>query len=235
MRRGKLGPADGGAEFGDLVTAGITAIATDDIGQRGPGHGWLLGSERQAEDLKQQETYGVIRAYQNAFDEGRPFVSDNVKFQCRGEDGKQPATQGGTPHVPIFLAAVGDVVFSTVSCTFHGFTGQQVQVLTDEGGHTGVLKQGAHQRVEQLAHGNRGFAGGLNQGRGEHLHPVERGVHAAQIEDHRRADPCVFHVQSDERQFSRQARMDSSQRSKRLFGGSEASDPRNASVAKMRR
>ena len=144
QRGGELGAADRCAEFGDLVTAGIATIAADDIGQRSPGHGRLLGGQGKTKDLQQQETDGVVSADKNRFHKGRPVLADKVKFNRRGKDGKKSAADGRTPHLPVFPAAVGNIVFAAMAGSFHCLARQQVEVLPDERGDARILKQAAH-------------------------------------------------------------------------------------------
>ena len=148
QRRGQLGAADGCAEFRDLVAARITPVAADNIRQRSSGHGRLLGSQRKAEDLQQQKTDGVVGPDQNRFRKWRPVLADHMKFDGRGKDGKKSAPDRRTPHAPVFLAAVGDIVFATVAGTFHRLARQQVEILPDERGDADILAQAVHQRIQ---------------------------------------------------------------------------------------
>ena len=120
----------------------------------------------------------------------------------RGKDGKESAADRRTPHVPVFLAVVGDIVFATVAGTFHRLARQQVEILPDERGDARILEQAAHQRIQQQAHGSRSLAGALYQRGGEHFHAVERRVHGAQVEDQRSIHAGVFHIDADNRELS---------------------------------
>jgi hypothetical protein len=135
-------------EFGDLVAARITPVTPDNIGQRSPRHGRLLGGQCKAEDLQQQKTDGVVGPYQNRFRKGRPVLADEMKFDGRRKDSKKSASDSRAPHLPVFLAAMGDVVFATVAGTFHRLARQQVEILPDERGDTYILTQAMHQGVQ---------------------------------------------------------------------------------------
>src|ERR1700733_6857420 len=107
---GKLCAADAGGEVGDLAPAGDATVFAHDAGEGSGGHGWLLGSEGETEDLQQDEADGVVGADEEAFDEERPFVLDDAQLEGRGKDSEQAAPERGEPHLPVFSAGVGDVV-----------------------------------------------------------------------------------------------------------------------------
>src|ERR1700756_3103683 len=75
--RGELRAADGCGEAGDLFASRVAAVAADDIGKGGSGHGRLLGGEGQTEDEHDHEADGVVGAYEKAFYEGRPLLPED--------------------------------------------------------------------------------------------------------------------------------------------------------------
>ena len=59
------------------------------------------------------------------------IVAHNMQFEGRREHGKKSSTDRRAPHMPVFLAAMGDIVFPPVTGTFNCLARQQVEVLPD--------------------------------------------------------------------------------------------------------
>src|ERR1700722_986062 len=121
---GELGAENPGDILEQIVIARGAAAILNDAGESGPGHGRLLGGEREMIVLHQDETDGVIEADQKSFEEeGQVPVSGN-QFDGGSADGEQAATESRTPHLQIFRAIVGDVVLAGFARPFDNFSRQ---------------------------------------------------------------------------------------------------------------
>ena len=108
---------------------------------------------------------------------GRSMNPDNVQFDGRGEDGEKSAANRRSPHMPVFLAAMSNIVFATVAGTFYRLARQQVEVLPDQRRDPRILELAPYKGVQQPAHGSRSLDGILLQRAGQQFHAVEGRIH----------------------------------------------------------
>jgi hypothetical protein len=118
-----------------------------------------------------------------------------------GQHGQQPPAEGGQPHLPVLLAAVGDVVFAAAAGALHRLARQQIQILLEQGRNALIFETPFDELVQQVA-GGRGTIGtartavtaeGQNSGQPVHAH--EGQFDTAQVEHQVRADPGGLHAQ----------------------------------------
>ena len=163
---------------------------------------------------------------------GRSMNADNVQFDGRGEDGEKSAADRRRPHMPVFLAAMSDIVFATVTGTFYCFARQQVEVLPDQRRDPRILKLSLHQGVQQPAHGSRSLDGILLQRAGQQFHAVKGRIHCPEIKDQGRICPRIFHVDAHQCYFSAAGEDGVEPGLQAVFAGSECSHTIRRSVAK---
>src|SRR5215469_11301954 len=123
-------PRDEGSQF---VFAFDSAVLTDNARKGRSGCRRLLGCENETQNLQEDETDGVIGSGEESIDEKREVGVVNAQLDSCGNDGKKTASDGSRPHVPVFTTVVRNVMFAAVSGAFHSLSGDEVQVLAQEG------------------------------------------------------------------------------------------------------
>jgi hypothetical protein len=87
------------------------------VRQRRPGHGRLLGGQREMREMDREEAARVVQRGQEAFDELVEVKPVDQELQVDGKDGNQTTAHRGAHQFAILLAIARDVVFAALGRT----------------------------------------------------------------------------------------------------------------------
>lgn len=193
---------DAGDVFDELGGFGSEAVAFDDAGESGAGHGRLLGGKSEVEDLHEDEADGVVEASEKAFDEGRKAVVGDHHFDGSGADGEEAAAESRFPHLPVFVAAGGDVVLAGFASPFDNFAGEQAEAVVDKAGDAAVGDAAADHFAHEATSGDELGKSGLgDEDTGDDFHADETFLDDVEGVDDVEIDAAGFEMMNDDGEF----------------------------------
>jgi hypothetical protein len=180
-------------QVGQAVRPGPIA---DGAGQRRRGHRRLLGRQREAEELDEEEAAGVQQRREHAVDERREVAPLDEELADRGAGGEHAAAGRRRHHLPVLAPRGGDVVLAGLAGALDDLAGHQPQVVAHELAERPFADQPGAQHLEQRAQLIAAQARRVGD-RVEALEAAQAPLHGVEAVDQRHAHAGLLELVAD--------------------------------------
>ena len=113
------------------------------------GHRWLLGGQREAEELHREEAQRIVGGGEHPLHERSKVRRADDEFERGGARGEHASAARRKKHLEVLAGRGRDVVLAGVPCALDDLARQQMQIAANDVADTPVAKPETYQLGEQ--------------------------------------------------------------------------------------